>query len=235
MAETSKTVDQALALLLALAEEAPLTAAELARRLELNRTIVQRLLSSLHQQGFVIRRERGYVPGAIFVRIADRVQPELRAAAASVMARLGKAVRETVVLHIADRDQAVVIEQYASKDHVVRVEHEIGSRHPLLAGASGRALLAFAAPSAIERVLRKSDGHSELREQLEITRQRGYSLSHDELQQGVYGLAMPVMDREKHPLASLAIIVPTARSAGLMEHLDLLSEAVRDMSDALLG
>jgi len=235
MAETSKTVDQALTLLLALADEAPLTAAELTRRLDLNRTIVQRLLSSLHKRGFVTRRDRGYVPGAVLVRIAERVQPELRAAAADIMARLGKAVGETVVLQITDQDQAVVIEQYASDQHVLRVEHEIGSRHPMSVGASGRALLAFAAPATIEQVLRKSDDREELYRQLEATRRLGYSLSHDELQLGVYGLAMPVMDRDHKPLASLAIIVPAARSTGLTQHLDPLREAVRDVSDALLG
>lgn len=234
MAETSKTADHALTVLLKLTDDGPMTPAELARELGLNRTVVHRLLTTLRERGFVTRSGGGYVPGAIVVRMAERVQPELRAAAAGVMARLGRDVGETIVLHIADGDDAMVLEQSVGDQHVVRVEHLIGSRHSLMQGASGRALLAFMTPSTVDRVLRRAPTADSLRKQLEGVRQLGYALSHDELQQGVHGLAVPVM-HDGHAVASLAILVPTTRATGLAEHIEVLREASSQVAAKLYG
>jgi IclR family KDG regulon transcriptional repressor len=225
MPETSKTADQALTVLLELTQSGPATPAELARRLEMNRTVVHRLLATLHARGFVTRTAAGYAPGAVLVSLAERVQPELRAAAASVMSELGRKIGETVVMHIADGDDAMVLQQYVATGHVVRVEHEIGSRHPLTKGASGRALLAYLGDSAIDRVLRKAPNAEAVRRQLDLVRQLGYALSHDELQEGVHGLAVPILDQPDHALASLAIIAPTTRAAGISDYLDDLIAA----------
>ncbi|MBS1885870.1 MAG: IclR family transcriptional regulator [Actinobacteria bacterium] len=235
MPETSKTADQALTILLELTKSGPTTPAELARRLSMNRTVVHRLLATLHGRGFVTRTAAGYAPGAILVSLAERVQPELRAAAASVMSELGRKIGETVVMHIADGEDAMVLEQYVATGHVVRVEHEIGSRHPLAKGASGRALLAFLGEPAIQRVLRKAESPEALQRQLEMVRQLGYALSHDELQEGVHGLAVPVFDQPDHAVASLAIIAPTTRAAGISDHLDELLEASRRVGTSLYG
>jgi len=167
--------------------------------------------------------------------MAERVQPELRAAAAGIMARIGREIGETVVMHVADGDEATVLEQYVASQHVVRVEHEIGSRHPLAKGASGRALLAYLAPARIERVVRSADSPDSLRRQLDGVRQLGYALSHDELQQGVHGIAVPVLDRPDHALASLAVIVPTPRAAGISEHVETLTAAAAEIAVSLYG
>ncbi|MFT3865142.1 MAG: IclR family transcriptional regulator C-terminal domain-containing protein [Solirubrobacterales bacterium] len=235
MAETSKTADLALAVLLELADAGPLTPADLARRLKLNRTVIHRLIATLHGRGFVVRTDSGYVPGAILVRLAERVQPELRAAAVSVMARLGAEIGETVVLHIADGDDAMVLEQFVPRVNVVRVEHEIGSRHPLLKGASGRALLAYLPENTVSRVLRKASSPGHIERELEAIRQLGYAVSHDELQDGVHGLAVPVLGGPDHALASLAVIVPTTRAAGIGDYLDDLTAAAAEVANSLGG
>lgn len=235
MPETSKTADHALAALLELSDHGPLSPAELARRLDLNRTVVHRLLTTLHRRGFVTRSEDGYAPGAVLVRMAERVQPELRAAATTVMADLSKAVDETVVMHIADGDDAVVLLQHVAAWHVLRVEHEIGSRHALSDGASGRALLAFLPSAAVTRVLRRHPDPDRLRRQLDQARALGYALSHDELQHGVHGLAVPVLDKPDHAIASLAIIAPSTRAAGIAQSTEELQAAAARIGAAVHG
>src|SRR5207244_556456 len=86
MAEISKTAEQALAVLLELGEHGPMTPAELSRSLEMNRTVVHRLLATLRGRGFVVRLEKGYVAGPVLLRIAESVQPELRARARAILA-----------------------------------------------------------------------------------------------------------------------------------------------------
>lgn len=211
-----------------------MTAAELSRALGLNRTVIHRLLTTLHRRGFIIRQHGGYVPGALLVRMAARVQPELRAAAAHHMAALATEVGETIVLHVPDGIDAVVLEQVVGTKHVVRVQHQIGSRHSLTVGASGRALLAFMDDGTIERAEAAAGGDKRLRGQLETIRQLGYSISHDELQNEVYGLAVPVRARTT-VLASLAVLIPTTRAAGIAEHLPQLIDASEKVAQSLSG
>ena len=234
MAEISKTADHALSVLLEVGERGPLTPAAIARSLDMNRTVVHRLLSTLHQRGFITRQEDGYVPGAILVRLAEHVQPELRARGRAVMRELSDLVCETVVMHVADGNDAVVLDQVVSDRNVVRVEHAIGSRHALVTGASGRALLAFRGqPTVVDRVTGTIGDANVLRRQLEGVRQLGYALSHDELQQGVHGLAVPVLDPSDTAVASLAILVPVTRASNLLGHTDALLQASARLAQAL--
>jgi DNA-binding IclR family transcriptional regulator len=235
VAEISKTADHALSVLLEVGERGPLTPAAIARSLGMNRTVVHRLLSTLHQRGFITREENGYVPGAILVRLAEHVQPELRARGRAVMRELSDLVCETVVMHVADGNDAVVLDQVVSDRNVVRVEHAIGSRHALVTGASGRALLAFRGQPTVDRVTRTVGDADVLRRQLEGVRQLGYALSHDELQQGVHGLAVPVLDPSGTAVASLAILVPVTRASNLLEHTDALLQASARLAQALYG
>jgi IclR family transcriptional regulator, KDG regulon repressor len=234
MAEISKTTDQALALLERLSGEGPMTAAELATALELNRTVVHRSLTTLHRRGFVTRNGSRYCLGPTLVRIAGHVQPELHAAAAEVMPALTRAIDETTVLHIVDGAQAVVLEQAVSTAHVVRVEHRIGSRHSLLVGASGRALLAFLDSRRATRMVQGAADPGQLRRQLDDIRASGYAISHDELQHGVYGIAAPILENGL-AIASLAILVPQSRAGDLEQFAERLMLAARRIGRAVGG
>jgi IclR family transcriptional regulator, KDG regulon repressor len=233
--EISKTADQALAALTELGDSGPMTAAELSRAMGLNRTIVHRLLTTLHRRGFIMRQNGNYLPGALLVRMATRVQPELRAAASEFMAELADESGETVVMHIADGNDAIVLEQIVGTRHVVRVEHKIGSRHPLTTGASGRAVLAFMEEGAAARVIQSVENPAGLTRQLETIRELGYSLSHDELQHGVWGIAVPVRNQVGLAATSLAILVPSTRAATIAEHLPDLRDVATRIGSALYG
>jgi IclR family KDG regulon transcriptional repressor len=72
-----------------------------------------------------------------------------------------------------------------------------------------------------------------LREQLEKIQSDGYAISHDELQNGVHGVAVPILDRPDHALASLAILTPNMRADRLMSHLDELRGATDRITSSL--
>ena len=209
-----------------------MTAAEVSRSLNLNRTVVYRLLTTLQRRGYVVRHGDTYSPGPMLVRIAETVEPELRAAAAQVMRSLAERTGETVVLHIQDGVDAVVLDQVVGTGHVLRVQHRVGSRHPLCFGASGRALLAILDDRAVARALKTSENPSVTRDLIEDVRRCGYALSHDELQHGVYGLAVPI--RSAHDsAASLAVLVPAPRAANVLDHLPELRQAADRLSGSL--
>lgn len=233
--EISKTADHALAILVSLGEDQPCTPAQLARAMGLNRTVVHRLLATLHQRGFVLRQGDGYVLGTALLRLAEHVQPALASHGRAVATQLSSQVGETVVIHAQDGNEAVVLLQAVSTRNVVRVEHEIGSRHSLAQGASGRAILAFLDQRFITSVVDEVAEPQVVERQLEGVRRLGYALSHDELQHGVHGIAVPVFSGTDVAVASLAVLVPTNRAGVVSECIDALVQAGHQLSALLAG
>jgi len=233
MAEISSTGDQMLAVLGTISQHGPVTTTRIAAVLGINRTVAHRLISTLHRRAFVRRMQEGYVVGPMIVRLARSVDPDLRRVAMPVLTRLVSETEETVVLHSIDGYDAVVVDQAVSDRHVLRVQHQPGSRHPLGAGASGRALLAFQAEHVIERVLRTGADAAAMRGQLAQVRRDGFATSRNELQPGVCGIAAPVLGTDGIAYASIAMLAPLDRSQDLARHGARLCKAANEIATAL--
>lgn len=214
-----------LQLLELVAFEGPRITSELAATAGINRTVAHRLLNTLHARGYVSRQGKDYALGPILTQMAssEDINGILRIAR-PFMRELADKIGETVVLHRIDGDNAVVIEQAVSEAQVVRVQHREGSRHSLREGASGRALLAWQADRIVDRLVAQSDRPEELRKNLEATRDAGYAISRDELQLGVVGAAVPLVEAARIVRFSLAVLVPAQRSEKLEAALPALLE-----------
>lgn len=215
--ETSKTVDRALFLLRAVGEHGPTSSADLARRTGLNRTVVHRLLATLEQHGFVRRSADGYGIGMAVMELGDRVELTVRERARPVLERLAGEFGETAVLSVADGGEVVALDQVFGGRHMVQVRYQPGFRHPLTLGAHGRAILAFADQAATQAALAAVPDPAALRESLALTRERGWAFSHDELQLGASGLAVPLFDDQGRAIASVGIVAPVARFPDLAD------------------
>jgi len=231
VAEISKTADLALRTLLELRDAGPGTPASIAQRLQINRTVAHRLLVTLHQRGFVARREGRYVLGGTLISLAKLVEPMLRSLALPEICRLSEETRETVVMHVAEGTDALVIEQVVPAMQVVRVQHPIGSRHPLYRGASGRAILAFLDDAQTGPVLAAAPDREALLSDLSRIREDRYAVSYDELQTGVHGAAVPVFDGDGSVVAGLAILVPATRDTAVTERIERLQSAASRIHD----
>ena len=100
-AETSQTLDRGLRVLRVLAESPEgLTVTELSNRLQVNRTVVYRLISTLEQHGLVRRdaRSRLFV-GLGVLHLASGVQPLLRDLAMPVLRGLAESLGSTAAPH----------------------------------------------------------------------------------------------------------------------------------------
>ncbi|MDF8263714.1 IclR family transcriptional regulator [Luteipulveratus flavus] len=177
--ETSQTMDRGLALLDLLASgDHPqgLTVTELSSALGVGRPVVYRLLASLARYDFVVRREDGRVRvGLGLMRMSTSVLPLLRDTALPVLRRLADEVQATAHLAVADRGEAVALAVVEPSRSDLHVAYRIGSRHPLEAGAAGRAIL-------LGRTGRPGAGAGE----------PAYVTTDGELQAGAHGLAAPV-------------------------------------------
>ncbi|MCX4903401.1 IclR family transcriptional regulator [Streptomyces sp. NBC_00878] len=230
--EISKTADQALALLLSIGEDGPDTAAALADRLGMHRTVAHRLLATLEGRGFVRRGHGGYELGMVLRRLAADVEPELLQVARPIMEELSQVTGEATVLSVLEGKDLVTAELVPGTRHLVRVTLDPGYRHPLHVGAAGRAILAHL-PDRIRRAAADSSPTPEaLQAQLEEIRRAGYAYSHDELQEGVSGIAVPVFQGGTVS-AGLSLVVPISRDTDLKSWLGEIVGAATRMSDAL--
>jgi len=110
-AETSQTLDRGLRVLAALAGGGDgLTVTELAARLDVNRTVVHRLVATLEQHALVRRDARGRLHlGLGVLPLAAAVQPVLRDLAVPVLRELAESVGCTAHLTVADGGEALAL------------------------------------------------------------------------------------------------------------------------------
>ena len=174
-AETSQTLDRGLRVLRVLAESPEgLTITELSTRMGVNRTVVYRLISTLEGHALIRRDARGRLfVGLGVLHLASAVQPLLRELAVPVLRSLAEAIGSTAHLTVADGNEALALAVVEPTWTDFHVAYRIGSRHPLAAGAAGKAI----------GLLDQSDASA-------------YAVTSGELQSGAHGLAAPVRGLE---------------------------------------
>jgi DNA-binding IclR family transcriptional regulator len=206
VAEQSKTVDAALRLLTLLAEagDQP-TAAGLARTLGVSRTAVARMLATLERHGLARRIDRGWAPGLGLLALAAGIEPRLRSLARVELEDLADRFGETAVLTVREGDEAVAVDQVVGGGGVVQIHYRIGSRHPVVVAASGRALL--------------PNGET-----------GGAVFSEGEIEPGVRGAAAPIVDDGGRPIASVALVAPSHRFPPEADAADAVCAAAKRIS-----
>lgn len=140
--ETSQTLDRGLRVLRVLAESPEgLSVTELSHRLEVNRTVVYRLVTTLEQHGLVRRdaRSRLFV-GLGVLHLASGVQPLLRDLAMPVLRQLAESLGSTAHLTVADGEEALALAVVEPTWTDFHVSYRVGARHPLTQGAAGKAI-----------------------------------------------------------------------------------------------
>lgn len=226
MSAISKTADKALLVLEELRRGSSGTPAELASRLRLNRTVVQRLLTTLLQRGFVSRQRGEYALSPLIGDLAAAVRPRIREAACPHADALAEELDETVVFQVLDGTNSVVLHEARPSSHaVVQARHEIGDRRPLSMTASGLAILASLDDRTAAGRISQSTDRADITQRLEEIRRTGFSTTAGFIQSGVAGLAVAIRDGAA-PLGSLAVLVPSSRASRLDDHRASLRAAV---------
>jgi len=142
-AEISQTLDRGLRVLDVLAATPDgLTMTELAARMEVNRTIVHRLVATLEARALVRRDAGGRLRvGLGVLRLGAAVQPVLRELALPLLRELAEAVGCTAHLTVADGEEALALAVVEPSWTDFHIGYRVGSRHPLGQGAAGKAIL----------------------------------------------------------------------------------------------
>lgn len=206
-----------------LSREESLGVSELARRLDLGKSNVHRLLSTLVAEGLVEQDARtgGYRLGIVMFELGEavKVHLDLHAAAGPVLAHLREQTGESSQIGVLDGDEVVYVDRLESA-HSLRLFTETGRRVPAHCTSSGKILLAHSPEPRreefLQRPLARLTPHTVvdpavLRDELTAVRARGWAEAINEREVGVASLAAPVRDVHGEVVAAISIGAPVAR------------------------
>ena len=233
-----QSLDRALEILRLLGSEPEMRVTDLARRLEVHKSTVFRLLSTLQEHGLVEQTPttEKYRLGYGLVRLAGAVVAELDLARASrsVLEELAVRTGETVNLAILQGDQVVNIDQIAAPNLVVNVNW-VGKQTPLHATSNGKVLLAYLSEDERRRVLDRSlprltprtiTDPRILEKQLRRVLTDGYAFTLEELELGLNAVAAPVYAADGRVQAAVSVAGPSYRVTP--QRLSELGEMTKD-------
>ncbi len=206
--ETAQTADYALRALLELESRDGQTIAELTERLSLSRTIAQRVITTLHRRGGVLRDlDNRYWLGPLLMSIARDVPDALAVVAGPLVHELSGRVAETVIVSRDEGEQTVIVARANGGRSPLRVEYEVGFRQPLSRGGASLAILAHRDATLARKLL----GAEEIAGLARI-RAEGYARTEGQMKAGTVEVAAPIFDGTGVVVGSLGIVVPSARS-----------------------
>lgn len=197
---------------------------DLARHLELSKSTVHRLLTTLTEEGMLDQDfDTGrYRLGLAMFDLAAAVptQLDLHEAVQPPMADLRNRTGETVQVAVLDGRHVVYVERMDSP-HTLRMFLEIGRRNSAHCSGTGKALLAFIPRQHLDRLLDgwKLDPRTEhsitsvrkLRKELDASRARGYAENRHESEVGVVSVAAPIRDASGTTIAAMSVAGPAER------------------------
>ncbi|GIP31936.1 IclR family transcriptional regulator [Paenibacillus sp. J2TS4] len=162
-----------------------------------------------------------YVIGTYSMRLAAAAMKhiDLRRAASRHLHELMEASGETVHLVIRDGKRVVYIEKVETSKPI-RMHSNLGTRNPLYCTGVGKAILAFSSPSLIEAVIDEGlvrftehtlTTSSELLQDLDTIRRRGYALDLGEHEPEVHCAAAPIFNHLGEVVAAISVAGPKWR------------------------
>lgn len=214
-----QTVDRALSVLLAFDSEDELRVTELAGRLGVHRSTASRIAATLEARGFLER-----VPASDAFRLGPELgrigllasgARRLGVLARGEMERLAAERGETVTLAVLAGEDALTIAQVDGR-YFVASGSWVAARTPLHCTSDGKVLLAFDGVELPDgpleaRTRRTITSRDDLRRELETVRREGWAHAIGELEDGLNGVAAPVLDSAERCRAALSVSGPSYR------------------------
>jgi len=187
------------------------------------KSTVHRLLATLENKRFIKRDETTglYHLGLRFIEMATLVLQDLdfERWAQPYLQRLCAECGETVDLAVLDGEQVVYLQVVESPQRV-KIAAAVGQRLPAFCTASGKAFMAYLPDEQVNQILsagltRYTDhtrvSLEELRNDLQLTRQRGFAISVQEYEKDINAVAAPILSDDGYPLMVIAIVGPSFR------------------------
>ncbi|MBM7556859.1 IclR family transcriptional regulator [Halanaerobacter jeridensis] len=197
---------------------------ELSNRLDVHKSSVHRLLSTLLYRGLVEQNEENgkYELGLKIFELGSRIfnELEVREYAKPYLEQLVKKTNETVHLVTLDQGEVLYLDKVSSPE-TITMASQIGARAPIHSTAVGKAIAAHLEEKRVEEIISKKGMPKrtentiteleEFKENLGLIRERGYAIDEIENEAGIRCIAAPIFDYDGKVVAAVSISGPTIR------------------------
>ncbi|RPI25088.1 MAG: IclR family transcriptional regulator [Acidobacteria bacterium] len=224
-----------------------LSLADLSRAVRMPKPTAYRITSTLESRGYLDRTtEGGYQVSRKLFELQRRTTDEqvIIRAAQPIMDRLVESCQETVNLGILDAGEVVVINTIESPQGI-RMASKIGNRRYLHSTALGKVLLCGLPERELQRLIRVKGlpkltpftltTVAGLKDELELIRERGYSIDNEENELNGRCLGAPIFGPYGRMVSALSISGPSFRMT--VEHAHSLApqllEACRSITQSI--
>ncbi len=199
-----------------------LRAADLARTLDIPVTTTLRIMTTLHLDGLARKHDGRYELGPVLIQLgtAALAGTEIRELALPLLQRLTADTDETAHLAIPCDERSLIVAVQDSP-HPLRAASRPGFLADLHCSATGKVFLAFLYAQRLgEFYARERPGRrtpatlvklADLKREVALIRQRGYSVDNEEFNLGVRCLAAPVFASDGAVAAAMGITASTVR------------------------
>lgn len=218
MSQYIQSVINAMKLLMLFSVEKPyLTVTEIALKTGLTKGAVSKIMATLASEGFVTKEpKKGYSLGYTIVNLAGvaLTKNKIREFISPILNQVTLDLKEDSHVSVLDGFEIIYLQKIYSYKHSA-AKTVLGGRNPAHCTSSGKILLAYKSESFIKRLvehgLKSYTEHTisnpiKLQKELQFIRNNGYSISIDELTNGISSLAVPIKDYKNQVVASLSIV-----------------------------
>jgi DNA-binding IclR family transcriptional regulator len=235
-----QVIARAAAILHALEDEADgLSLAQIAQRVNLARSTVQRIVAALAAEKFLIAASpNGRVRlGPTILRLAASARTDFAAIARPFLVQLSNELKETVDLAVVKKDHLVFIDQVIGS-HRLRAVSAVGETFPLHCTANGKAYLAGLETDAIARLIGASYEQrtprtltrlEDLLKDLKSVRKTGVAFDREEHTQGICAAGVATRD----PLGNVIAISVPVPAQRFYQHQRNIAAQLRATKEAL--
>lgn len=214
-----KTLDQSLKVLENFTLDNPIwSVRELSRKLNMNPTVIHRILKTFKENQFLQQDKvtKKYKLGFKFLQFSnivlhnfsliEEIQP--------LMQRITDQVKETTFLTWKEQTEGITM-GIVESEKKVKLTVSLGTRIPLHIGASCKSILAFSSLQESNHLMNKfhldSQEKKVLKEKLETIRNQGWSYTEEEYAEKVFGISIPLFNKNREAIASITISGPNYR------------------------
>ena len=220
------SIHRVIQVLRAFSEDHPqLSLTEISKRTDISISSLQRLVSTLVYEGFLIKGEKTklYSLGLELMFLGQLAEKNnaLLSKAIPIMEELNLETKENISINIIDRDERRCIYNLPSRHELAALTF-VGHTSPLYAGASAKILLAFQSDEFIKSYIDRINlskitentvqSKEELLRQLHEIRNQGYALTKGERVKGATSISVPIIaNYQQILLGALSITFPYIR------------------------
>lgn len=224
-------------------EREELSPAEVARCMDINRSTAFRFLVTMEQSGYLIKTDNAKYRLGVKISSLGQVahnRMELISLIHPFLADLSEKTGESSHLAIMDDPTHITFIDKSVGTLWLTMDVMIGySKYAHLTG-TGKAILAYKSDQFINQYIRSAtfkactpnsikDAGSLLRT-LDTIRTQGYATDNEEVEAGLYCIAVPILSRDSEPIAAISLSGPTTRMIANQEsHLKHLKHAVEQI------